>query len=579
MIPSARLAEIIYQGFRTYRNDFSAITAAAKERFRCAQWADAQRASSERLALYHQQTEQVLARIESQCSANNIDAETWAQAKLAYRDLSQHAQDFELAETFYNSMFRIATDDADVDNRLMFMLPAYAPPDPATLPQVYTTHHGRQDVAALVREILDSLDLNVTWRNREQDVRNVLRSLAEAHREIRSADLLEIQVIDEVFYRNKGAYVVGKLIYHAGEQPQSWPLALPLLLDEHGAAFVDTLICDTDELSVVFSFTRAYFMVNAPAPYALIEYLSDLLPDKKRSELYASLGFHKHSKTEFYRGFLKHLECSSDQFVIAPGIRGMVMTVFTLPSYQAVFKVIKDRFAPQKNVSHDQVKAAYSLVKRHDRVGRMADTQEFSNITFPRSRFDEELIEELERLAANAVTINQETVTVHHLYTERSMTPLNLFIENADDRALKEALDEYGNAIKQLAAANIFPGDMLLKNFGITRHNRVVFYDYDEICYLSDINFRRIPEPRTPEDEMSADVWYSVAPNDVFPEEFQRFLFGRPRIKQLFREMHGELFEADYWRGLQQAIQQGQVMDVFPYRRKRRFQRHTTASS
>jgi len=162
-------------------------------------------------------------------------------------------------------------------------------------------------------------------------------------------------------------------------------------------------------------------------------------------------------------------------------------------------------------------------------------------------------------------------VLIKHLYTERLMTPLNLYVETADDPALREALDEYGNAIKQLAAANIFPGDMLLKNFGVTRHGRVVFYDYDEICYLTDVNFRTIPEPRTAEEEMAAEPWYTVGPADVFPQEFRRFLFGRPRIKQLFTQMHGDLFDPEYWRSLQQTIARGHVLDVFPYRRKKRF--------
>jgi isocitrate dehydrogenase kinase/phosphatase len=303
----------------------------------------------------------------------------------------------------------------------------------------------------------------------------------------------------------------------------------------------------------------------------MVDFLQTLLPNKKRAELYASIGLHKHGKTEFYRDFLHHLDHSEDQFIIAPGIRGMVMTVFTLPSLQTVFKIIKDEFAPQKSVTAAEVREKYHVVKRHDRVGRMADTQEFENLAFPRSRFDPELLTELLAVAPSSVTLTNDEVLISHLYTERLMTPLNIHVETADDEALTNALDEYGNAIKQLAAANIFPGDMLLKNFGVTRHGRVVFYDYDEICYLTDVNFRSIPEARTLEEEMSAEPWYTVAPGDVFPEEFRRFLFGRSRIKQLFTSMHGELFDPEYWRGLQAAITDGQVMDVFPYRRKKRF--------
>jgi isocitrate dehydrogenase kinase/phosphatase len=327
---------------------------------------------------------------------------------------------------------------------------------------------------------------------------------------------------------------------------------------------------------VVFSFTRAYFMVLTEHAYAVVDFLQELLPNKKRSELYASIGLHKHAKTVFYRDFLGHLERSSDRFVIAAGIKGMVMTVFTLPSYQIVFKIIKDHFAPQ-NVTAEEVREKYRIVKSHDRVGRMADTQEFENLVLPLERFDPALLEELTQVASSSVSIEGDQVRIRHVYTERLMVPLNLFIEQAGPVELDEALDEYGNAIKQLAGANIFPGDMLLKNFGITRHGRVVFYDYDEICYLTDVNFRAIPEPRTPEEEMSPEIWYSVGPRDVFPEEFRRFLFGRPAIKRRFTELHGELFDAEYWKRLQREILEGQVLDVYPYRRKKRFIRQMAA--
>jgi isocitrate dehydrogenase kinase/phosphatase len=314
-------------------------------------------------------------------------------------------------------------------------------------------------------------------------------------------------------------------------------------------------------------------MVDVPCPYAVVNFLSDLLPHKTRSELYAAIGLHKHGKTSFYRDFLEHLENSDDKFSIAPGIKGMVMAVFLLPSYRTVFKIIKDQFPPQKNTTHEKVRHTYQVVKTHDRAGRMADTQEFENLSFPLERFDQELLDELLDVAPSAVHIQGDRLIISHLYTERQMTPLNLYVATAQGEALIEALDEYGNAIKQLAAANIFPGDMLLKNFGVTRHGRVVFYDYDEICYLTELNFRKIPQARTPEEEMSEEVWYSVAANDVFPEEFRRFLFGRPETKQRFSEMHGELFDAEYWVHLQERLRAGEVAEVFPYRQRRRFNR------
>ncbi len=567
------MAGLIADGFRQYRSEFRTLTLSSRERFQRADWLGVQEAGAARLALYHRNTEQVTATLR-QRSGDAISTDAWIAAKAAYVNIIRHEPDFEVMETFFNSIHREVTYDADVTDAEMFVTTAFPSFPLGVMPPIYRTYFPTADVAGTVREMLLDYDLGLPWQNLDRDVRNILRSITELHPEIRNLDGLHIEALNPVFYRNKAAHLIGKIVY----KDEFWPLALPVLVSEDGSIYVDTLICDTDELSVLFSFTRSYFMVDVAVPWIMIDYLQDLLPAKKRWELYTSIGLHKHGKTEFYRGFIEHLQQSDDQFVIAPGIKGMVMAVFTLPSYQTVFKVIKDKFPPQKDITAEQVKHKYYIVKTHDRVGRMADTQEFSNMSFPRDRFSPELMEELMSVAANSVTLTEDRIFIKHLYTERLMTPLNLYIESADEEALAQVLDEYGNAIKQLAAANIFPGDMLLKNFGVTRHGRVVFYDYDEICYLTDVNFRELPTARTPEEEMSAEPFFTVGPNDVFPEEFKRFLFGRPGIKQLFTQMHGELFDPAYWRSLQDAIRDGQVMDVFPYRRKKRFVRRQAGS-
>ncbi len=564
------VANLILANFRNYRASFRNITLAAKTRFERAAWGEVQVASARRLAIYKEFVGELQAEIVSRLRGAPLTPALFRAIKGAYATLIASQPDFELAETYFNSIHRRIAPDAGIDETQSFiwsdsLQPAIKPARP-----IYRTYPMHRDMVATVTQILRDVDFDLPWEDLDRDVRNILRSLAEARPEIRRPAGLDVEILESVFYRNKGAYLVGTLRYSGA----AWPVVLPILVDDAGKLYVDTLICDEDELSVVFSFTRSYFMVDAPHPYALIEYLNALLPGKKRSELYAAIGMHKHGKTEFYRGFLTHLARSKDQFVIAPGVKGMVMTVFTLPSYQTVFKVIKDRFAPPKDITRQQVKDKYSIVKTHDRVGRMADTQEFVRFAMPRVRFSADLLDELQAVAPSSLKLTDDLVIIEHLYAERLMTPLNLYIESATDEQIREVLDEYGNAIKQLAAANIFPGDMLLKNFGVTRHGRVVFYDYDEICYLTDVNFRVLPTPHTIEEEFSAETWYSVGPRDVFPEEFRRFLFGRPGIKKLFAQMHGELFDPAYWQSLQRSIESGEVMDVFPYRRKKRFMRN-----
>ena len=298
---------------------------------------------------------------------------------------------------------------------------------------------------------------------------------------------------------------------------------------------------------------------------------AEILPGKTTAELYMAIGCQKHAKTESYREYLRYVTTADEQFIEAPGIRGMVMLVFTLPGFDRVFKVIKDRFAPQKEMTAAHVRACYQLVKEHDRVGRMADTQEFENFVLDKQQIDPALMALLLKEASGNITDLGDKIVISHLYIERRMVPLNLWLEQSEGQVLRDAIEEYGNAIRQLAAANIFPGDMLFKNFGVTRHGRVVFYDYDEICYMTEVNFRDIPPPRYPEDELVSEPWYSVSPGDVFPEEFRHWLCADPRIGPLFEEMHADLFRASYWRGLQTRIKNGHVEDVYAYRRKQRF--------
>ena len=569
----AELARTIHDAFRAYRDGFNLITRTARQRFETANWLGVQSAHTERLVLYNRHVLDMQRQLRG-ATRRGLESHEWQAIKRHYADALRATQDYELAETFYNSVYRsLQDDDAPVDERAMFLHSAFAVPPARPREPIYAELPG-DDLIALARAMLARLDFKLPWENLERDSQRLAAALRSAcPADLPSGARLRVQVLRSVFYRNKGAYLVGRLCYSGGRIPHVLPMVVPILQSHARALYVDTLLTDPDQVSVTFSFTRAYFMVDLPCPYAMVDFLSELMPQKKRYELYAAIGLQKHGKTDFFRQFRTHLDRSSDRFIIAPGIPGMVMAVFVLPSYQTVFKIIKDRFPRQKTTTRDKVKQSYHVVKTHDRVGRMADTQEFHNMSLPLNRFDPALLDELLSVAADSVSIEGDQVLIRHLYTERQMTPLNLYLEDATGEQITDALEEYGNAIKQLAAANIFPGDMLLKNFGVTRHGRVVFYDYDEICYLTDVNFRHIPEPRTPEEEMSGEIWYSVAPNDVFPEEFRRFLFGNRQVKQEFSAMHGELFDPDYWRGLQDRLLAGEVAEVFPYRQRVRFER------
>jgi len=248
----------------------------------------------------------------------------------------------------------------------------------------------------------------------------------------------------------------------------------------------------------------------------------------------------------------------------------MVMLVFTLPGYEYVFKVIRDRFAyPKRNTRRDVIDR-YHMVFVHDRVGRLVEAQEFEDLEFRADRFREEVLQELVSHAATTVQARDRTVTLRHVYIERKVTPLNLYLREADEQDALDVVRDYGDAVKELAAANIFPGDLLEKNFGVTRHGRVVFYDYDELCLMTECTFRSIPAPREPEDDLAAEPWFPVGENDIFPEEFARFLSMSRRLQEEFTRRHPELFDPGFWSDIQARLRAGEIMDVFPYPREKR---------
>jgi len=573
------VARTIREGFNRHYRLFREAAVRAKRLYESADWPAMQELSRERIRMYDDRVHETVDTVLQAYPRAETDEALWPAIKLAYIGLLQEHRQPECAETFYNSVACQVLHRRYYRNEFIFWRPAVATEhlegeEPAY--RCYYPRAGSNDsgLRAVLRNILADLGLANPWENLERDLRNVLHALrSHFPRPTRARPNLQIQVLGSPFFRNKAAYVVGKAINGHREIP----FAVPILQNERGELYVDTLLLEQDPLLVLFSFARAYFLVDMEVPAAYVSFLRTLMPKKPRAELYTAVGLQKQGKTLFYRDLHYHLKHSSDNFVTAPGIKGMVMLVFTLPSFPYVFKVIRDQFPPQKDMDRQAVKDKYLLVKQHDRVGRMADTLEYSLVALPLDRFAPELLAELKEEAASGIEIEGDKLVIAHVYIERRMTPLNLWLEEAmregDLERMRHALREYGSAIKELAGANIFPGDMLLKNFGVTRHNRVVFYDYDEIANMTDCNFRRIPEPRSYEDEMSAEPYYSVGQSDVFPEQFASFLVADPQARSIFLEYHADLMDPAFWAGKQEQIRAGVQEDVFPYSEEVRFPR------
>jgi isocitrate dehydrogenase kinase/phosphatase len=566
-----RFARTILNGFESYFAEFQNMTLAARSRFENAQWQEMQQASIERIDLYKVKTNQLLPYVELIAGDELHSFEFWRAIRGIYSELIRGHDNFEIAETFYNSVYCSVFKHRKIRNEHAFVFSPLGDMPPVDVSKVYKVYQLTGSLTELFDELLSDYAFNIPYEDKSRDITSIVNLLESylAPRFDLGTGSVELRVLEHHFFRNKGAYIVGSI--HNGKDVM--PFVLPVLHNDDNAVYIDTVLFGADKLSVVFSFTRSYFMVDASIPSQYVLFLQQLMPAKPISELYSSMGYNKHGKTYYHRCAYRHMEETSDQFIIAPGIKGMVMSVFTLPSYDFVFKIIKDKFTPPKDMTRKQVEEKYSLVKRWDRVGRMADTQEFKNLAFARNRFSDELMEELHAVAPSLIEEHGKALVIRHVYVERRMTPLNLYLQDATDDQVVAVMDEYGNAIKQLAAANIFPGDMLLKNFGVTRHGRVVFYDYDEIVPLVDCNFRKIPEPRTIEEEMASQPWYTVGPNDIFPEEFRLFFSGNQRARKVFDAMHSDIYRAEFWQGLQEQIRSGYVESFYPYRRKLSFDR------
>ena len=572
------IARAMRDGFDRHYGPFRETSAAARQRFEQADWHGQQRAQRERIEFYDRRVNEAVDLLRSEFMVDELSMDSWQQAKLHYIGLLTDHHQPELAETFFNSVTVKLLHRSYFRNDFIFVRPAVSTEyiendEPESLPTYRAYYPSKDSLHETWLHIVGDFGLALEFDDLERDVENVVEAMVSALGGFRPRANFQIQVLSSLFYRNKGAYLVGRIINGFNETP----FALPILHQASGEALapgplvIDAALFSEDDLLLIFSYARAYFMVEMEIPSAYVQFLRGLMPRKPRHELYNALGLQKHGKNLFYRDFLAHLRHSSDQFRIAPGIKGMVMMVFDLPSFPYVFKVIKDFYPPQKDTTREQIMGKYLLVKTHDRVGRMADTLEYSDVAFPRARFEDELVAELKHFCGSLLEEDGDMLVIHHLYIERRMIPLNIYLQEAAPEQVAHAVVEYGNAIKELAAANIFPGDMLWKNFGVTRHGKVVFYDYDEIEYLTDCNFRRVPEARTEEEEMSAEVWYAVGPKDIFPETFGPFLLGNPAVREVFMQHHGDLLDAAFWQGHKDRIRAGYVHDVFPYESAKRF--------
>ena len=570
---AARSAAVIHRGFDSYRRSFRAVTRRARRRFEQRDRRGMQHDTAERIDLYRRTAQAVVYDLQLTLGGRLRERALWGQMRAAYEDSVGERADWELAETFFNSITRRIFDTVGVDSDVEFVAQHRRTPPPEPVYRVFDAHGS---VADLFEVALADLDISVGFRDARADAERCaarMKAYLRSAGAVRHVDRLELA--ESVFYRDERAYLVGRTF--AGGGAISIALAVQNTAD---GLVTEALLLGEDAVSQLFSFARSYFHVAARRPYDLVRFLKALLPRKRTAELYISCGYDKHGKTELYRDLLRHLRQADEdeQFERAPGQEGLVMSVFTMPSYDVVFKLIKDRFGPPKTVTRQDVLERYALVFRMDRAGRLVDAQPFEHLSFDRARFSDPLLTNLLEIAAKTVRLSDDgqTVDVAHLYTERQVVPLDLYVRERLDGAeglggsvaMEEAtaaVVDYGRALKDLARSNIFPGDLLPKNFGVTRHGRVVFYDYDELELMTAMNFREVPEARFAWQEMAAEPWYSVGPQDVFPETLAAGLGLPEPLRSSFLEHHADLFTARWWQDVQRELEQGAPIPILPF--------------
>ena len=558
----ARISEFIYEGFLKYNESFSRITERARRRFEQQDWGGHHQDIAERVELYEKSVRRIVISLRKNLGPRVIDRKLWHSTRGYFGERLYNVPDAGFMKTFFNSITRRIFDTVGIDSEIEFVSSA---PDEGFNPLETLTLNRYPywgSLSKTFKNILDDFAFKVPFKNITADSKTISREIQRYYQgHLRQhGEFLRFEFINSAFFQSARAYLIGRTI----QQDHVNPLIIALKNSGDGIE-VDAVLLSEEEVSIVFSYTRSYYFANPHSVIGAVHFLHSILPGKPIDELYTVLGRLRQGKTERYRIFSHHLENTDDKFVHAEGDKGLVMLVFTLPSYDLVFKIIRDNFGYPKTISKEEVQNKYKLVSRHDRAGRLIDTQVFRNLEFPLNRFGDDLLEELLSEAAGTVRVEKDQLIIDHVYIERRVRPLNLYLREADRADAGEVILDYGQTIKDLANTNIFPGDLLLKNFGVTRHRRVVFYDYDEVALVTECDFRDIPDSDDDEDLMRSDVWFHVNKNDIFPEEFIKFLSMEPKLRALFLEVHGDLLTADYWNRVKSKHVSGDIELVIPY--------------
>lgn len=558
----AEAAQLIYEDFLKYNKHFARITARARKRFEQRDWQGHQQDIARRVEVYEKSVQRSAFVLRRLLGSQVREKHIWNDIRLYFGERLENVPDAGFMKTYFNSITRRIFGTVGVDPEIEFVSPAPDEGIKSFEALSLKRYPYWKSIERMFQTILNDFSFKVPYLDIERDCRFIAREIEKNSKSLlqKGDGFLRFEFIDTFFYQSARAYLVGRIILRNNTSP----IVIALKNGPDGIC-VDAVLMTPEKVGLIFSYTRSYYFADPASVVGAVQFLHSILPYKHIDELYTVLGRLRQGKTERYRLFTNHLNRTSDKFVQAEGDRGLVMIVFTLPSYNLVFKIIRDKFGYPKTINRQDVINKYKLVSKHDLAGRLIDTQEFRHLEFPVDRFAPELLEELEHEASKTVYFKGDRLIIEHVYIERRVRPLNLYIKEVEQKDAVRAILDYGQTIKDLALTNIFPGDLLLKNFGVTRHRRVVFYDYDEVMLVTECNFRELPEAREDQELMNPGTWLYIAENDIFPEEFIKFLSMDVTLRSKFLEVHGEILSADYWRHIRGLHMAGEAPLVVPY--------------
>ena len=329
-----KVAILINKVFYFYQNEFFEITRRAKKRFENREWKQVLNDAVYRLNLYELVLDVISTKIKKILSKKSFSRPVWIKIKNEYSKLISGKPTEDIAETFFNSVTRKILKTVGIDRDVEFF---YLIPKPYVKPlssKFLTVYDKEDNIRSVIKKIVADHEFDASYEDIERDIELVSKELEFQFPDIfKKQSIYRIEIIKPCFFRNKAAYIVGRIV----NESNYIPLILPLYNDLSGI-YIDSVLTKELDVSKIFSFAFSYFQVDINTPVELVEFLRTILPRKPVSDLYNSIGNYKHGKTEFYRNLHRFIHVSEEKYIIAPGEEGAVMIVFTLPDFDYALK-------------------------------------------------------------------------------------------------------------------------------------------------------------------------------------------------------------------------------------------------